>query len=227
MQCVLVTVHSASVGPRAILGHPFLDRYGLARSPARSSLVVDDVPHEGHIPDEPSADVEDQHSGLEPEVLNLMDQDQLAESSPIFAVCEVSKTPHLQSQDLDINSDDADQSGPGPKRDPTPDAVLVTPEPSTRGGEEKVWDYYIDLSAVLDYPEGHHAKTEDGDDSMRMDPATKGRWVSTHPWGLWGTSAICVILGAVWRCRLIMCVQTHHPLNGKWHVPQERPRMWS
>ena len=51
---------------------------------------------------------------------------------PHFEVREVSNTPHLQSQDLGINSDDADQSGPHPKRDPTSDAVMVTPEPSTR-----------------------------------------------------------------------------------------------
>ena len=44
---------------------------------------------------------------------------------------------------------------------------------------------------------------------IRMDPATKGRWVSTNPWDLWETSAFCVILRAVWRCQLIMWVQTH------------------
>ena len=160
--------------------------------------MFDDVTREEHIPDEPSADVEDQNSGVEPEVQNLMDQDQLAksnpiflvqdedqlaESSPIFQVHEVSNTPHLQSQDLDINSDDADQSGPHPKRDPTPDAIIVSPqsnqgtspEPAeweplgspdqgTRGGEENAWDYYIDIAAVLDYPEEHHARTEGGDD---------------------------------------------------------------
>ena len=76
----------------------------------------------------------------------------------------MSNTPHLQSQDLNINSNDADQDRPHPKRDPTPDAVTVTPEPSTHGGEEKAWDYYIDIAAVLDYPEEHHAKTEDCDD---------------------------------------------------------------
>ena len=130
--------------------------------------------------------MEDQHSGVEPEVQNLMDQDQLAdsnpifqvqnqdqltESSPFFQVHEVSNPPRLQSQYLDINSDDADQSEPHSKRDPTPDAVivspqsdqgvfpepnewepLVSPEPSTGGGEEKAWEYYIDIAAVLDYP---------------------------------------------------------------------------
>ena len=105
--------------------------------------MFDDVPHEEHIPDDSSADVEDQHSGVEPEVQNLMDQDQLAashpisqlqdqdqltESSPIFRVHEVSNTPHLQSHNLDINSDDAHQSGPNPKRDPTPEAVIVLPQ---------------------------------------------------------------------------------------------------
>ena len=42
----------------------------------------------------------------------VMDQDQLTESSPIFQVQEVSNTPHLQGQDLDINTDNADQSEP-------------------------------------------------------------------------------------------------------------------
>ena len=116
-------------------------------------------------------------------ITQIQDQDQLTESSPTFQVHEVSNTPHLKSQDLDINSDDADQSGPDPKRDPTPYAVivsaqnnqgtspepaewqpLVSPEPSTRGGEEKAWDYYIDISALLDYTEENHVKPEDGND---------------------------------------------------------------
>ena len=103
--------------------------------------MFDDVSQENHIQDEPSADVEDQHSGVEPGVQKLMDQNQLAdsnpmsqvqeqdrltESSPIFQVHEVSNIPNLQSQDPDVNSDDASQSGPHPKRDPTPDAVMVT-----------------------------------------------------------------------------------------------------
>ena len=86
MKCVQLTVHSASVGPRVILGYPFSARYGLTLSPERGSLVFDDVSHGEHIPDEPSADVEDQHSGVEPEVQNLMDQDQLADSNPICQV---------------------------------------------------------------------------------------------------------------------------------------------
>ena len=178
-KCVQDTVPLASAGPRVILGYPLLARYGLKLSPARDSLVFDDVSHEEHIPDGPSVDVEDRHSGVEPEVQNLMDQDQLADShpiphvqdhdqltasSPIFQVHEVSNTPHLHSQDLDINSDDADQSGSHPKRAPRHNAVRVTPEPSTRGGEEKAWDYYVDIAAVLDHPEEHHARTENGDD---------------------------------------------------------------
>ena len=110
VRCVRVTFHLASVGPRVILGYPFLARYSLTLSRARGSLVIDDVSHEEHIPDELSVDVEDQHLGVEPEVQNLMDQDQLAhsnpisevqdqdqltESSPIFQVQEVPNTPHL------------------------------------------------------------------------------------------------------------------------------------
>ena len=86
MKCVQVTVHLASVGRRVILGYPFLARYGLTLSPARGSLVFDEVSHEEHIPDEPSADIEDQHPGVEPEVQNLMDQDQLVDSSPVSQV---------------------------------------------------------------------------------------------------------------------------------------------
>ena len=214
VKCVQVTVHLASVGPRVILG------YGLLLSPAPGSLVFDNVSHEEHMPDEPSADGEDQQSGVEPGVQKLMDQDQLAdsnpisqvqdqdqlnESSPIFQVHEVSNKPHLQNQDLDINSDEADQSGPHPKRDPTPEEVMVTPEPITRGGEEKAWDYYIDIGAVLDYREERKMAIP----PLQMNPATNGRCVSTHPWDLWGTSAICAILRAVCRCRLSMCVQNH------------------
>ena len=61
VKCVQVTVHLATVGPRVILGYPLLARYGLTLSPARSSLVFDDVSREEYIPDDPSADVEDQH----------------------------------------------------------------------------------------------------------------------------------------------------------------------
>ena len=126
MKCVPVTVRLAPIGRRGIQGYRFLARYDLTLGPARGSLVFDDVLHEEHIPDYPSADVKDQHSGVEPEVQNLMDQDQLAESNPIsqvqdqdqvsesstiFQVHELSNTPHLQSQDLDINSDDADRRG--------------------------------------------------------------------------------------------------------------------
>ena len=52
VKCVQVTGHLASVRPRAIQGYPFLARYGLILSPARGSLVFDDVSHEEHIPDE-------------------------------------------------------------------------------------------------------------------------------------------------------------------------------
>ena len=64
MKCVQVTVHLSSVGLRVILGYPFLARCGLTLSPARDSLVFDDVSHEEHIPDQPSADIEDEHSGV-------------------------------------------------------------------------------------------------------------------------------------------------------------------
>ena len=79
VKCVQVTVHSASVGPKIILGYPFFARYGLTLSPARGSLVFDDVPREEHLPNEPSADVKDQPSGVETEVQNLMHQEQLAD----------------------------------------------------------------------------------------------------------------------------------------------------
>ena len=195
VKCVRVAVHLASVRPRVILGYPFLARYGLTLSPARGFLVFDDVQHGEHIPDELSADVEDQHLGVEPEVQNLVDQDQLAnsspisevqgqdqltESSPIFQVYEVSNTPHLQSQDLDINSDDADQSVPHPTREPTPDEVMLTPEPCTRGGEEKAWDYYVDIAAVQDYSEEDHAKTEDGDHPSSDGSSDEG-WLGFDP----------------------------------------------
>ena len=86
VKSVQVTVHLASVGPRTFLAYPFVARYGLTLSPARDSLMFDDVSHEEHIQDEPLADAEDQHSGVEPEVQNLMDQDQLADSGHISQV---------------------------------------------------------------------------------------------------------------------------------------------
>ena len=86
VKCAQVTVHLASVWPRVILGYPFLARYGFTLSPTRGSLVFDDVSHNEHIPHEPSANVEDQHSGVEPEVHALMDQDQLADFDPISQV---------------------------------------------------------------------------------------------------------------------------------------------
>ena len=236
MKCLQVTVHLASVGPRVILGYPFLARYGLTLSHARGSLVFDDVPHEEHVPEEPSADVEDQHSGVEPEVPNLIDQDQLAESnpifevqdqdqltesSPIFQVHEGSNAPHLQSQDLDINSDEADQSGPHPKRDPTPDAVMVTPEPSTRGGEEEAWDYYIDIAAVLDYPEEHHAKTEDGADPSSGGSSDEGSSGFDPPLEFMGNfSYWCDSEG---RMEMLVDYVGPDPLTRQRHVPQEHP----
>ena len=60
--------------------------------------------------------------------------------------------------------------------------------------------------------------------ALRMDPETKGRWVSTHPWDLWETSAISVILRAVWRCQLIMWVQTHYTASGMYL--KSTPWMW-
>ena len=239
MRCVQVAVHLASVGPR----YPFLAPYGLTLSPARGSFVFDDVPSEEHVPDEPLANVEDRNSASEPEVQNLMDenqlaesnpifqvrnQDQLAKSSPIFKVHEMSNTPHLQSQDLGINSDDAGQSGPHPKRDPTPDAVivsaqsnqgtspepaewepLVSPEPSTRGGEEKAWDYYIDIAAVLEYPKEHHARTEDGDDPSSDGSSDEGALGFDAHKGFMGSfSYLCDSEGGM-EISLIMWVQTH------------------
>ena len=53
VKCGQVTVHLASVGPRVLLGYSFLARYGLTLSPARGSLVFDDIAQEEHIPHEP------------------------------------------------------------------------------------------------------------------------------------------------------------------------------
>ena len=236
MKCVHVTVHLASVGPRVILGYPFPDRDGVALSPARGSLVFDDVPHEEHIPDEPSADVEDQHSVVEPEVQSLMDQDQLADSNPIsqvddqdqltepgpiFQDHEMSNTPHLQSQELNINSDDADQSGPHPKGDPTPDAVMVTPEPSNHGGEEEIWHYYMDIAAVLDYPEEQDAKTEEGDDPSLDGSSNQGSLGFDPPLGFMGNLGyLCDSEG---RMEISVDCVGRNPLYRQRQVPQEHP----
>ena len=167
---------------------------------------------------------------------NLMDRDQLAdchpisqvqnhnqltESSPIFQVHEVSNTPHLQSQDLDINTDDADQSGLHPKTDPTPDAVMVTPEPNTRGKEEKTWDYCIDKAAVLDYPEEDHAKTEDGDDTSPNGSSDGGWLCFDRPLGFMvNFGYLCDSEG---RMELSVDYVGPDPLSCQRHVPQEQP----
>ena len=166
----------------------------------------------------------------------LMDQDQFAdsnancqvqaqhpltESSPIIQVHEVSDTPHLQNPDLDINSDDADQIGRHPKRDPTSDAVRVTPEPSTREGEAKAWDYYINLAAVLDYPEEHHTKTEDGDDPSSDGSSDEGLLGFDPPLGfLRNFGYLCDSEG---RPEMSLDYVGPDPLNRQEHVPQQHP----
>ena len=135
---------------------------------------------------------------------------------------------------------DADQSGPHPKRDPTPDAVIVspqsnqgtsselaeweslaTPEPSTRGGEEKAPDYCIDIAAVLDYPEEHHATTEDGNDSSSDGCSDEG-WLGFDlplefmgNFGYWCDSEGCM--------ERSVDFEGPDPLNRLRHVPQEHP----
>ena len=154
-------------------------------------------------------------------ISQVQSQDQLTESSPIFQVHEVSNTPHLQNQDLDISNDDADQSGPHPKRDPMPDAVMVTPEPSTRGGEEKTWDYYRDIAAVLDYPEGHHAKREDGDDPSLDGSSDEGSLGFDPPLGFMENFGyLCDSEG---RMEMSVDYVGPDPLNRQQHVPQAHP----
>ena len=203
--------------------------------------MFDDVPREERIPDEPLADVEDQHSGVEPEVQNLMDQYQLAESNPIIEVHEVSNTHHFQSpDDQDINSDDADRSGPHPGRDLTPDAVMVsprsdqgmspeliesepavTPELATCGGEEKAWDYYIDIAAVSDYLEDHHTKREDGDHPYLDGFSNEGSLGFDPPLELMGNFGY--LSDSEGRMEMSVDYVGPEPLNCQRHVPQEHP----
>ena len=198
--------------------------------------MFDDVSHEEHIPDEPSAESKDQHSGVEPEVQNVMNQDRLAESNPISQVRdqhqltvsspisqlhEVSNTPHLQSPDLDINDEWADQSERHLKKDPTLDAVMVTPGPSTRRGEEKALDYYIDMAAVLNYPEEHHAKTEDGEDPCSDGSSDEGSLGFHPPLGFMGNFGyLCDSEG---RMEMSVDYVRPEPLNRQRHVLQEHP----
>ena len=74
--------------------------------------MFDDVSHDEHIPHEPSADVDAQPSGVEPELQNLVDQDQLTESSLIFKVHEVSN-PHTQHNAPRKYTPEQEPSGPG------------------------------------------------------------------------------------------------------------------
>ena len=170
---------------------------------------------------------------MEPELQNLMDQDklvdsdpisrvqdpdQLTQSSPIFHVHEVSNTPHLQSQDLDINSDDSNQSGPHSKHD-MPD--MVSPEPSIRGGEEKARGYYIDIATVLDYPEEHHAKNEDCDNPSSDRCSEEGSLGFDPPLGFMGSFGyLCDSEG---RLEISVDYVGPDPLHRQRHVPQEHP----
>ena len=120
-----------------------------------------------------------------------------------------------------MNSDDADQSGPHPKRDPTRDAVMVTREPSTRGGEEKAWSYYVDIAAVLDYPEVHLAKTEDGDDPCSDGSSNEGSLDFDQPLGFMGTFGyLCDPEGCM---EMSVDYVAPDPLNHQRHVPQSTP----
>ena len=53
VNCLHVTIHIASVGPRVILGYPSLARYGLTLSPKRGTLVFDEMWDGKVLPDEP------------------------------------------------------------------------------------------------------------------------------------------------------------------------------
>ena len=158
---------------------------------------------------------------MQSQITQVQGQDQLTESSPIFHVHEVSNTSHSQGEDLDINSDDADQSAPHPKRDPTPDAVMVTPEPSTGGGKEKAWDYYIDIAAVLDYPEEHGAKTEDGNDPCSDGSSDEGSLGFDPPWEFMGNFGyLCDSEGPM---EMSVDYVGPDPQSRQRHVSQEHP----
>ena len=88
-------------------------------------------------------------------------------------------------------------------------------------GEEKACDYYIDIAAVLDYPEEHQAKTEDGDDPSSDGSSNKGLLEFDAPLGFMGSFGyLCDS-----DCHMEMSVDYvgPDPLNRHWHVPQEHP----
>ena len=102
-----------------------------------------------------------------------------------------------------------------------PYAVMVTLEPSTRGGEEKIWNYYIDIAAVLDYPQEHHAKTEDGDEPYSDGSSDEGSLGFDQPLGFMGN------FGFLCDSERCMEMSVDHvgpnPLSRQRHVPQEHP----
>ena len=98
---------------------------------------------------------------------------------------------------------------------------MVTPEPSTRGGKEKAWDYYIDLANVLDYPEEHHAETEDGNDPSSDGSKDEGSLHFDPPLGFMGNFGyLCASEG---RMEMLVDYVGPDPLNSQRHVPQEHP----
>ena len=97
----------------------------------------------------------------------------------------------------------------------------MSPEPSTRGGQEKAWNYYIDIAAVLNYPEEHQAKTEDRDGPSSDGSSDKGSLGDEPPLGFMGN------LGYLFDSEghLEMCVDYvgPDPLSRQRHIPQGRP----
>ena len=97
----------------------------------------------------------------------------------------------------------------------------MNPELSTSGGEEKAWDCYIDIAAVLDYPEEHHAKTEDGDDPSLDGSSEEGSLRFDPPLECMGNFGyLCDF-----EVRMEMSVDYvgPEPLNRQRHIPHEHP----
>ena len=97
----------------------------------------------------------------------------------------------------------------------------MTPEPSTCQGEENAWDYYIDLAAVLGYPEEHHAKTEDGNDPSSDASSDEGSVGFDPPLGFMGNFGyFCDSAG---RMEMSVDYVGTDAANRQRHVPQEHP----
>ena len=88
-------------------------------------------------------------------------------------------------------------------------------------GKKKPWGNYIDIVAVLDYPEEHHAKTEDSNNPFLDGSSYEGSLGFDPPLGYMGNFGFLCDSGG--RMEMLVDYVGPDPLNCQRHVPQEHP----